>query len=186
MDFAELNQLLSDSAAEHRAAECHGFLCGYLAVRDNIPDNVLKDCLLNDINVAEMSLCLRELRQLAESVTKQINSEHFGLNLLLPEERVALPERGAALTEWCEGFLSGLGIAGMSDFDMLSCECREVVQDMVKICRLDIQDIQDASEEDESALTELVEYARMGAILLHDELHNPGKTNAGNHDKGRE
>ena len=90
----------------------------------------------------------------------------------MPDDNSSLPERSAALIEWCEGFLSGLGIAGVTDFERLSFECRELIHDLYKICRLDVGDMEDTGEDEEAAFVELIEYVRMGTMMLHDEMHN--------------
>ena len=171
INFNELNQLLASAACGSRAAECHGFLCGYLCVRSQVEDTVLKECLMAELEENDLApQCMEELSLLSRSVSEQISSANFKLELLLPGDDMSLADRSAALTEWCEGFLGGLGTAGMTDFDLLSFECRELIQDLYKICRLDPASIRDSSEEDEAALMELIEYVRMGAMLVHDEL----------------
>ncbi len=174
MNFRDLDNLLIDGRAGSRAAECHGFLCGYLCVSDRIQGNVLRHFLLADRNEDDLQEeCYSRLLELAEDVGEKISADDYGLELLLPDDTIPLHERGAALVQWCEGFLSGLGVAGLTDFDLLTHECRELIQDFFKICRLDAADMQGHGETDEAAFMELTEYVRMGAILLHDEMHRP-------------
>ncbi len=171
INFNELNNLLSSAACGSRAAECHGFLCGYLCVRSEIEDDVLKECLMADLEDNEaVSQCLEQLSLMACSIIDEIGSDTFALGLLLPADDASLADRSAALTDWCGGFLSGLGAAGITDFDLLSYECREVIQDLYKICRLDTDNVENGDEGNEASLMELIEYVRMGAILVHDEL----------------
>ena len=118
--------------------------------------------------------CSEKLGELATEVMAAINAQNFTLQLFLPDDNCPLNERGAALVQWCEGFLSGLGIAGLLEFDLLSAEGREVIQDLYKICRLDVDDLAEEGEDEESAFMELSEYVRMGAILLHEEFQQTG------------
>jgi uncharacterized protein YgfB (UPF0149 family) len=174
MNYKELDNLFMDAGTGSRAAECHGFLCGYLCVNDNLQDDTFRKYLLADMDDQQMcEECCKQINELASEVCQKIASVDFTLELLLPDESSPLSERSAALIEWCEGFLSGLGIAGVTDFDLLSFECREHVQDLYKICRLDVDEINDCGEEEEAAFTELIEYVRMGAMLLHVEMHKP-------------
>jgi len=50
-------------------------------------------------------------------------------------------------------------------------ECRELIEDFSRICRIGLN--ADTDEGDERALTELVEYVRVGAMSLFENLQ-PG------------
>lgn len=172
MNYKELDNLLIDANAGSRAAECHGFLCGYLCVNDNMQEDTFRRYLLADMTDQQMFLeCYKLIAELAGEVYLKIASEDFTLELLLPDDSSPLTERSEALIHWCEGFLSGLGVAGVTDFDLLSFECRELIHDLYKICRLDADEISNDGAEEEAAFSELTEYIRMGAMLLHVELH---------------
>jgi uncharacterized protein YgfB (UPF0149 family) len=172
MNYKELDNLLTDASAGSRAAECHGFLCGYLCVYDNMQEDTFRKYLLADMTDKEMfAECYKQITELAAEIYLKIASEDFTLELLLPDETCPLSERSEALVQWCEGFLSGLGVAGVTDFDLLSFECRELIQDLYKICRLDAEEINASGDEQEAAFSELTEYVRMGAMLLHVEMH---------------
>lgn len=114
--------------------------------------------------------CNRKLYALASDVNAAIRGHDFTLALFLPDDSCPLAERSAALVQWCEGFLNGLGIAGLPEFDLLSDEGREVIQDIYKICRIDVENIAETGEDEENAFMELVEYVRMGAMLLYEEF----------------
>ena len=75
-----------------------------------------------------------------------------------------------ALGEWCQGFLSGLTLGGISDFDKLGTDAREVVEDLVEIARAGTSYHLEGSEEDEQAYAELMEYLRVGVLLINEEL----------------
>jgi uncharacterized protein YgfB (UPF0149 family) len=96
---------------------------------------------------------------------------------LLPEADSSLDARTDALVEWCRGFLGGLGLAGVSSRQGLSADAAEILQDFGTIAgsRFEYAD----AEEDENALAEVIEFIRVGALLLHAELATagrPGKT----------
>lgn len=173
MNYKELENLLIDANAGSRAAECHGFLCGYLCVSDNLQEDTFRRYLLADMTDQQAFLeCYKQIAELAAEVYLKITSEDFTLELLLPDETSPLSERSVALVQWCEGFLSGLGVAGVTDIDLLSFECRELIQDLYKICRLNADEINRYGNEEEAAFNELTEYIRMGAMLLHVEMQN--------------
>ena len=172
MNFDELNRILSDARCATSAAECHGFLCGYLCISNDMTEEVFRYCLLADVYDEEMSVpCLDSVKALAVDVHAQISSADYTLKLLLPGDDRPLPERGASFIQWCEGFLSGLGAGGVVKFYTLSEECRELLDDLYKICRLDPDEMSESGEKEEIALTELIEYVRIGAILMHEEFN---------------
>ncbi|HKK15489.1 MAG TPA: UPF0149 family protein [Gammaproteobacteria bacterium] len=178
MNFSELNNLLIQSGAGSRAAECHGFLCGYLCVTETPEAAVFEQYLFADsMDSGNLTECIAMIIALAGEVQAGLNSANFTLQLLLPDENTTLGERGEAFVQWCESFLSGLGVGGLTALDLLSVESREVIQDIYKICRLDLGAISDTADEEERAFAELTEYVRMGAILLHEELHQSGDGN---------
>ena len=182
MKFDELNRILRDARCNARAAECHGFLCGYLCISDDMTDEVFRSCLQADVFDEAISVpCLESIKALATDVYTQISSTDLTLQLLLPGDDRPLQERGASFIQWCEGFLSGLGAAGVVKFYTLSEECRELLDNLYKICRLDPDDMSESGETEETALTELIEYVRLGAILMHDEFRQSEETDVCQH-----
>ena len=91
-----------------------------------------------------------------------------GFEPLLPPADTALEHRADALVDWCRGFLGGLGLAGVSREHGLSADGAEILSDFGTIAgtRFEYAD----GEEDESALTEVIEFIRVGVLLLHAEI----------------
>ena len=173
MNFKEFNNLLIDAQAGSRAAECHGFLCGYFCVNKELHEDTFKKYLLADTMDQDLlNVCFEKITELAAEINRNISEGQFELQLMLPDDDCPMSERGEALIQWCEGFLSGLGIAGIDGLELLTVESRELIVDLYKICRLDVTDMDESGEEEESAFLELTEYVRMGAILLYEELNN--------------
>ncbi len=172
LEFSELEELLLRFHIGMGAAEAHGFLSGYLCVSETLTEDVLREYLLSDSAAESLPVedCLVALSALAEEVSEQMKSPEFGFQLLLPDERHSILYRSDALAEWCQGFLSGLGAVGTSNWQGLSAECHEMLEDLYKICRLSADEEQEEDEDAELALTELFEYVRMGTLLLHDEF----------------
>lgn len=171
MNFDELQQQLSEAGCSLPASECHGFLCGYLCTRDDIAEDVIRDCLLEDrMDQGPANICLATILTLVQDVQDQINSPDFTLELMLPDENSSLQERGISFVQWCEGFLGGLGASGALVSRTLSAEIRELLEDMYQICRLDPLDLAEAAPAEEYSLMELIEYVRMGALLIAEEL----------------
>lgn len=63
----------------------------------------------------------------------------------------------------------GLGLGGIQDEAKLPGDVNEVMRDMSEISRLRFAD-QGGGNEDETAYAEIVEYVRMAALLVYEEL----------------
>lgn len=168
MDYAACRDALERAEADVTAAEFHGTLCAMLCAR---PDLAMEAC------VAEIVVCehppegrawSRVLREHGERSRRAFAEGDFDLELLLPEEGASITERSDALGDWCRGFLYGLGVAGGDFSERLSDDAREVVADLVEFTRLDVEE--EACEQAEKALTEIVEYLRVGVLLIYEEL----------------
>jgi len=167
-DYDVLDSLLVRVEAEAYAAECHGFVCGQICVTGVADDDLWKDFLdVQSDDDALIKTCYAEVEQLIHECQSQMSSAEFGLRLLLPEEESPMALRVEALGNWCHGFLNGYGVSENQNPAGVSADCTEVLEDFTQISRLGI-DGDDA--EDEHALIELIEYVRMGAILIFEEL----------------
>ena len=171
-DFDVLDKMLEDANAGSRAAECHGFLCAQICVAGNITNEILSEYLLaGTVDDAKIDECQEQMTELVMEITRQMKSPDFELKLILPDDDYSLEERGIALVEWCQGFLSGLGVAGLGSIEIISDESKELIDDLYKISRLSTDELNDYAEEGESDLMELIEYVRVGMFLIYDEFH---------------
>ena len=82
-----------------------------------------------------------------------------------------------ALRDWCEGFLYGFGIAGVSPDHALSAEGREALRDIGELTRLDAEQVAEG-ESEEGALTEIIEFLRVAALLIREEVRQFFRANA--------
>lgn len=173
LDYDEINAELIAARAGIRASECHGFLCGYFCASNSMVMELMQDHLLAGIDeAADLEDCYALLSRLGDQVTEDIMAEDISFILLLPGDEMSMAERASALSEWCSGFVSGLGIGGLGNKSSLNNECDEFIKDVVAISRMET--IVDDSDDAESALFELVEYIRVGVIMLHQEWHQLG------------
>lgn len=170
IDYDELNAELGTVHAGMRASECHGFLCGQFCASNSLEMEIWREHLLAGVDdVVNVDECLAIFGELANQVKAEILSEDISFELLLPEDAVAIDDRASALAEWCAGFASGLGIGGMGEKPQLNEECDEFVKDIISISRMETT--MDEGEEAEAAFFEIVEYIRVGVIMLHQEWH---------------
>ena len=171
-DFAELQMALGRGAAVGSPAEAHGALCGMLAVRTVERDawvrQVLGDPMPDPADVLTIELKTL-LQQVYVSTVSKLGDVNMGFDLLLPDDEQGLDLRAAALAKWCEGFLYGLGLAGIDDERLGEGDLKEFVSDVSDISHADF-DTAGGDDEEEEAFAELVEYIRMGVLLTSTEL----------------
>ncbi|MBV8342076.1 MAG: UPF0149 family protein, partial [Gammaproteobacteria bacterium] len=91
------------------------------------------------------------------------------LELVLPDDEQPIDVRTAALAQWCQGFLYGLGAGGITDAAELPGDAAEIVRDFTEISRAAV-DATQGEESNEAAYAELVEFVRVGVQLLFEEL----------------
>lgn len=174
VDYDEVNAELMAVHAGVLAAECHGFICGYFCASNSIVAEVWQDYLLGEIDEdVDLSDCFAMLGRMASQISEELLADDISFSLLLPDDESSISERTSALAEWSAGFISGLGIGGLADPSKLEEECDEFIKDVVSISRMETT--MDESEDAESDLFEIIEYIRVGVIMLHQTCHNLGK-----------
>lgn len=165
---------LSRMLAPLNPAELHGLLCGLLCADPNLDrDRWLRhadELLGEDAELTEVARDL--LLKLFEYGAAQLNSEDGTVAPLLPDDATPLEQRTAALGVWCQGLLYGLGLGQADRHGRLSEESQEFLRDAVEIAKVDFE-TDEASEVDEVAYAEIVEYLRVGLLLLQQDLHRP-------------
>lgn len=172
MDFNEIEQALTRAGAHMRAAEAHGMLCGIICSGGQTSgpswqDEVLAGTDPQNLQVIEVTRTLAKLAQ--QTLQAFENNESFALELLLPDDAQSLAQRTTALAQWCQGFYMGLSMGGVTDINALPDDSREILQDMIEIAQLE-GDESVEGEQDEAAYIEVLEYVRMGVLLVREEL----------------
>ena len=161
---------LLEVGARVGAAECHGLLSGMLCVPGAFDrDRFLAEVLGDVRRVADGGACSRLLAALGEDLLRRLYSPDCDFVPLLPDDLQTLDLRVEALGAWCAGFLYGLGISGVERERALSSEAREMLTDLAGMTHIDTDC--EPGEESESSYAELVEYVRVGVLLVHAELN---------------
>ena len=168
--FDHLQQLLSSIELVVGVSEIHGVITGLLCAGNLKALAVWFEDLFKERSSED--LLVRETRQLlgqAFSATRnQINHDDLEFSLYLPSDSLSLQERAKCLSDWCQGFLYGLGLAGVED-NSLSVNAREVIADISEMTKLDYENIE-PDEVSEVAYTELQEFLRVATLLIWEEL----------------
>ncbi len=168
--FEHLSRLL----APLNPAELHGMLCGLLCAEPHL-DRDRWLCHANALldEDAELPDGARDLLlKLFEYGDAQLNTEDGMITPLLPEDATRLEQRTTALGVWCQGLLYGLGLGQVNRHGLLSEESQEFLRDAAEIAKVGFE-TDEASEVDEVAYAEIVEYLRVGLLLLQQDLHRP-------------
>ncbi len=167
LSFEDFRQVLVEAQSLTDAAEAHGTLVGALCTTECS----LSDWLSEILPASTSPLVTSNLQRVFEATRVSLSDIGMSFAPLLPDDEVSLDLRTAALGEWCQGFLYGLGsgpAAGAADF---RGETAEVLQDLTEITRVDVDATEDA-ETNEAAFTELVEYVRVSVQLVYAQLHS--------------
>ena len=169
----QLNEMLIASGAGFHASECHGFLCALVCGNGQVQEQKIREYFLLDSDeIVNADECFSHLKALAEDIEVKMYSSDLDLELLLADEDDALAERGRSLAEWCQGFMSGMGLSGVKD-EQIPSESQELIGDFYKIANLDADNENDKDDSDQGndfALIELIEYVRMGTIYIFEDL----------------
>ena len=166
-DITLVEQWLADAGATMEAAEAHGLLCGLLSARGAVDRRLWLEHVLGEGNLGNAGLTA-----LFDVTAEQLTGGDLELRLLLPADDQPLNERAVALRRWTQGFLYGIGMGGVNQ-ENLSGEVYDFLRDLLEVAKLDF-DTDEATDEDEAAFFEVLEFVRLGAITVFEELNPPG------------
>jgi uncharacterized protein YgfB (UPF0149 family) len=171
VDFISLQKLVTSLQKGSSTGEVHGLICGFLAAGSR-PTETDWNNILNswfDMSVPESNLA-SQIMPLATLSLEQLNDEQLSFQLLLPDDERPLSNRLREISGWCRGFLHGFGLAGNYRQQDLSEDAAELLADIAEISK--ISDQPDDSDT-EGHYVEILEYLRVGTILLFTEHGHP-------------
>lgn len=172
-DFEHTLAIAQGNLEAAELAECHGVACGLLCRRaDSSLDAFIGLLDMLEIVVAPGTGLKMSLEELLNSTRAQLADEDMGLSLWLPGDDEILEERTMALSQWCSGFLAGLGSNGEDSLKAMSEDANEALRDLEQISRAEVVDTAE-SEDDESAFAEIVEYIRIVILMIREDLRGP-------------
>lgn len=180
-DYSLVNVALEEVNAALSAAECHGVLCGALCSPHCLSE---EEWLLEVLDGtcaenARMARCRQVLQDTRNETIRRLNSNDFQFAPLLPEDDETLSTRSEALGSWCRGFLAGLGLGGVRDLTQLPSDAQEIIGDLSEMARID--SAPEVNESSETAFAELLEYIRVGVMLINEELRPNSATTSTTH-----
>jgi uncharacterized protein YgfB (UPF0149 family) len=177
IDHNQVEAALRQCGSSWSAAQAHGLLCSRLAV---LGENACTDWLRQILQGAMTFDALQQqdaesaalLGALCAETHRQLAGRQSEFEPLLPHESEPVAVAAAALAEWSEGFLHGLVSNVQSEElkrELVAEPLSDVIRDLLEMTRAEAGDDADG-EANEQALTELVEYLRVAAQLVYEEL----------------
>lgn len=169
--YDDAARLLHEASVTTSPAEVHGIITGVL-------------CAPQGARVAWQELVLGRgagqppaaLAQLLAALHRATHAHLSGMECdfapLLPGDEHSLAEQIEGLSDWCRGYLLGLHAGGVKEPQRLAGDAGEIIRDITRISEADL-DASLADEEEARALTEIVEYLRVGVQLVFEELQPP-------------
>lgn len=174
IDHDVLNDALRRCGANWNAAQTHGALAGRLAIDGAAGASGWLSIVLEGADEANAlrGECEAMLATLFQSTHQKFEERLSRFALLLPDDVDSSQVRTEALAHWCEGYLHGL-VAGEHSEALkkrLAGEpLSDIIKDMLQITRA-VTEQDDDSEEEQEAYAEIVEYLRVAAQLVYEEL----------------
>ncbi len=176
IDCDQVEIALQTLEADINASEIHGTLSALLCADSANTGEKWYQPLVPDIENpdAQHDDAARTLGLLCEETRQHLNDPTCDYELLLPDDENDITTRTVALSDWCQGFIMGLMMCGLKDFHKMPENSAEISQDIMEISRAGSGYDSEQTEEDEVALEELIEYVRVGVLLINEEL-NPDR-----------
>lgn len=173
--YSELDGALARARAGVGASDLHGSLTGYLCGGGRADARhwfeALELCHGDGDGDDASALPAPLLERLYADCTAWLADPAITFEPLLPHADTPIAARAEALVEWCRGFLGGFGLAGQNPAATLSGDAREILTDFSTIATTHFEYA--GNDDDEAALSDVVEFLRVGALLLHAEMHSP-------------
>ena len=154
-------------------AELHGLLCGLLCLNADVDRDYWLNCVREALaDGGEGSAPVDDLLvKLLEFGAAQMNALDGSVTPLLPDDDTPLRQRVNAISQWCDGLLYGLGRGEVELRGILGEESWEFLDDVTDIAQIGF-DTDEAGEADEIAYTEVVEYLRVGLLMIQQDIQH--------------
>lgn len=179
MNYLAAQAALESAQADIGGAEFHGTFCALMCTRApvdchawvdeivirGLPDDSTGDSLWRE--------CLAEIGDLTRIA---FEGGECDLEILLPDDDQPMAVRSQALVDWCCGFLYGFGLLPAAVLEALSTDAREVIDDILEFTHMDVSPETEDAQIAEKSYVELVEYLRVGTLLLYEEMIRGAET----------
>ncbi|MEO0442707.1 MAG: UPF0149 family protein [Pseudomonadota bacterium] len=178
-DFDELCDLLMPLGAVNSPAELHGLLCGKLCGGMVIDSKQWLAIAWDFLNITDYpgDDARDQVTQVYLATEKKLNSGDYNLQPFLPDDDSEMEQRLQALSQWCHGFLTGFGSAGIDPNQQFSGDHADALRDLAAIVQVDLDKEEGRDQEQQEAdFADLVEYVRMAAMSIYEEYGAASET----------
>jgi uncharacterized protein YgfB (UPF0149 family) len=169
--YDEAARLLHEVGVTISPAEVHGIVTGVLSAPQGACVAWQELVLGRDVQHPPAALA-QLLASLHRATQAHLSGMECDFAPLLPGDEYSLAAQIEGLSDWCRGYLLGLHAGGVKEGQALPGDAGEIVRDITRISEAELDDSL-ADEEEARALTEIVEYLRVGVQLVFEELHPP-------------
>lgn len=168
-DFEALEYLLIVASTPFSPSYIHGMMTGLLCIEE-------KEAVVSWKRLYQAIGCLQDpvsaiyklFEKLFSCTLSELKNFESNLNLILPSDEQPLALRLEALADWCEGFIDGIKLTDINPELLLqNPTVKEVLSDFVQIKEVSSAAIE--SDSNENNYMQLVEFVRVGALLIHAE-----------------
>ena len=169
-DYFNLQEALQKVDATMEASEAHGALCGMLCAQGSADINQWQQHVTGDQEDGNALLgeLADELQQMYLATISAINNEVAEFECLLAADDDKLSERVYSLANWCQGFLYGLAAGGIKQGHEMPADSTELMNDFIAISQAVFDEEESDNSEDD--FMQLVEFVRVGVLLINEEL----------------
>jgi yecA family protein len=170
-NYEQIQDILSHVQSPYTAEDSHGMLCAMLIVNNSLQCKRWVDeiCTQSEEGLSLDAVSHDTLCELYEHTKQELNDTLLNFTLLIPEDDNSLNTRVTSLKKWCDGFLFGLALAGVKDLTHVPEDSMEILQDITSISQA--SEDEEEEEMNEVAYSDIVEYVRMGILLINEEMH---------------
>jgi uncharacterized protein YgfB (UPF0149 family) len=158
------------------AAEIHGMMLGYLSTN---PEpcfktwTLLVDDLLswNELEVATQD----QLSKLFLSANMELVQHILDLTMALPSDQESLLSRLTAMSDWCRGYLYGVGLSTPSKFLFENSHVCELLNDITQFSQVELE--VDPVEESQLALNQIIHHIQMSVQIIYAQCKQNNSDN---------
>lgn len=167
--YDQFAESIAELSLELPVSELHGLMCGFLCAKADANGETYLHALTPNKKDKAIRQALLALFSVYSVSQQQLAHFDFEFQMLLPDDSYSLFDRACGFSAWCKGFVEAIQLCGISFEQFQDEEAQDALQHFMEFSDLD-SDALDMDEEDEQALMEVTEYARMAVLRLHNDL----------------
>mgnify|MGYP006082685845 CR=1 FL=1 len=170
LSWIDIQSKLIEIEAPLSVSEYHGHLTGRQVGGHEISGAIGMQIIADLTAAPAIRLAEQEeyWREHMKHFVQHFELENYGFQPLLPDDELPMEERLFALANWCTGFLNGIGCALDASAAKVLLKDDETLADFTEITNLDFN--ASDTNENEALYIELVEYVRLAALNMHENL----------------